>query len=62
MERFILVLLIASIVGAIVCVTLMFASLYYGFDGQVWIDGFAISSLGLLVSIGLICHQITERR
>lgn len=60
MEKISVILLIASLLGVVVCLTLMFAGLYYGFDTQPWLNGFGLSAFGLLIAISLICHQLTK--
>lgn len=58
MEKIAFIGLILSLVGVIVCVTMMCAGLWYGFSGEPWVNGFVACAVVFAASTCIICKDI----
>lgn len=57
MEKLVVTMVAVAILGCVVCGTMMFAALCYGFHGQCYLDGFAVCAAVLILALVLLCKK-----
>lgn len=60
MKKISSILFVVSFIGIIICLTLMFAGVWYGFSGEPWVNGFVACAAVNAACICIICKDIDK--